>query len=357
MKKHLKVRYVLLVLFLLTMVTSVSGQGGGFRRPGGAGGFRPFWLPRGPAGRAKIRPLAVKPIRATRPPVTRALVKSPKPPAFGQQLVPHRPTAEVVELRGLARARNWTALRELVAGMPLPETASPEIADALPGVREQSGNLEALQRLWRAVGDRTKLPGADTLEPALAKLGPDDRAYVRKYLVCRALREGQGDLAHKAQPAGQPPDAPTILRDLQAVADKPPAAPPPTALPFNLGPEGPRISPRPQVRKKLGDRLPVLEEELLQVELRARTQVRARIEVAGSKAWHLLNIHLHRLGGHHTAQMVMDHDEEKDAEVEAEVEAEVRKQLGRPLEPAERVLVLHLHVTKTPAELAEILKR
>jgi WD40 repeat protein len=205
----------------------------------------------------------------------------------------------MVELQPLINARNWRDVPRLVP-VPVPEM-DPELAIALRGVHKESVHLEALQGLEDAVsGDRTKVPGAETLEAALAMLG-SDRAYVKKYVAARSHLEGQGGLPPDVQPGGEPPKFQTILRDLQAQAAEPaPALPPPANVsPPNLVPEAPPRSLRPLPVEKLGADLPEPElGELRKAELTVRTRVLAMIDAARSKALHQLNNHLHRLGGH-----------------------------------------------------------
>jgi hypothetical protein len=347
MKKHRNVRQVLFVLFFLTMVTCPGGIGcRGARLPAGGWGCRAVRPPGGLPVVAKLRP-AVKipvpePIPPFKPPVWVPPVKGPKLPEVGQGFAPRGPAADVVGLQRLAKPGDWTAPPAIRPAQPAPlatlqenvgardwrsvrilsleEAARPHATaevTALRGLGEQSGQLEALETLGRAAGgDWPKVPAAEVLEAELAKLPEGLRAEVRKYLVSRARLEGNSGLARELQRGGEPPDAPTILRDLTALAAEPPVTPPPAqnASRLNLGPEGPQISLRPGVREELGKGLPELElAKLPKVELAARIQVRAKIEGAGHQAWDHLNVHLNHLKKHHAPQLQPRRNENKDA--------------------------------------------
>jgi hypothetical protein len=204
--------------------------------------------------------------------------------------------------------------------LSLEEAARPHpIAEvtALRGLGEQSRQLEALETLGRAAGgDWPKVPTADVLEAALANLPEGLRADVRRYLVSRARLEGNSGLARELQPGGEPPDGPTILRDLTALAAAPPVRPPPAqnASPLNLRPEAPQISLRPAVREDLRKGLSELElDKLPKVELEARIQVRAKIEGAGHQAWGHLNNHLNHLKKLCAPQLEPHPNEDNDA--------------------------------------------
>jgi WD40 repeat protein len=289
-KKKINVRHVLFVLFMLVMVTGPGPVPGkpNLRVPGCRGAAPPPRVVLNPVRPPLVVPIPVPPVKP--PPLP------PAPPAIR----PEQP-ATLTTLQEKVRARDWRSVHLL----SLAEAARPHaIAEvtALRRLGEQSGQLEALETLGRAAGgDWPKVHAADVLEAALAKLPPDLRADVRKYLVSRARLEGNSGLARELQRGGEPPDAPTILRDLTALAEEPRVRPPPAqnASPLNLGPEAPKISLRPEVREELGKGLPELKlDELPKVELVARIQVRAKIDVAGSEASRHLKINLDRLAGH-----------------------------------------------------------
>ena len=109
-------------------------------------------------------------------------------------------------------------------------------------------------------------------------------------------------------------------------------------------PEPEPIGLKAPVREKLDTYLPGLPKDLPGAELGARRGAVRAIEISAGTHWHHVALHLYNLKSSASASEPDDR------------EKKVESQLGRPLRPEERLLARRLLRTRSPAEVAAVLR-
>jgi len=350
MNKIIKVRYLLFAALLLT-IASWPGSFPGPESAAAMGGAR------GVATRYALRGAAEASMSQATKVLPKAAFKSS--PFMGRVAAGtvSRPLAR--ELSVLARNSNWNAFHAVTTKNLAERGTSEAAAPLLRELADQGGTMKALQKLQAGITRSAPLPSAEMVESALKALPEGSRPGVLCYVSGRAQLEGNLDLARKLS-GDQLPDAQAILRDMERLGASPgvPAGPtgPHNPLPV---PEGPAISVHPAVKESLGKDLPALPKDLPVLDQLPAAELRARKwvlgEFHGSANWpeHRLIVHFAYTNNGNAPSLPAPPDWKKEDEG---TEAAVETRLGRPLEPAERILIRHLRDKKTPEQLAAVVK-
>jgi hypothetical protein len=268
---------------------------------------------------------------------------APKLPSGAGRAIPRLPAgARFVPARAGTRALVFSVLaassRPAVAGRPL------------EALEANTNSLKALRHLRELVhGPWPKAVSAEQVKAGVVAYAqtasPKDAAVMRRYLALRAEMEGQPDVARRLLLPGEERDAQLVLRDLrvlEAISATPPPFSPLGHLPL---PEPEPLSLKALVREQPIVDLEALVEDLPATELRARRGALRFIEISAGRHWSHVVLSLRH---HKGATAVSQRDDH---------ETEVERQLGRPLTPAEQLLVRRLLRNKTTAEVVAILRR
>jgi hypothetical protein len=337
-----------LIIFSFLVLTLLTGPGVPVRGVRCSGGAR---IPGGGGCASGARAVKVPPSVVTRPvpPVVVKNVPTPKIPTVRgpviSRQIPNRPLPG--NLPGVAgRAGRLSAIAPLVhpPAAELPGTA----VESLAGLNVGESNLKALSGLRNLVHEpwpeNLRIEDVNAAVEGFAKTAsPQDVNAMRGYVSVRTRMEGRPDVAEKFLPAGEKPDAESVLRDLKVMEDL--GAKPPSDLPWGdlPLPEAELFGLKAPVHEALDKDLPGLVPRLSAAEARARRVALRYIDVSAETHVYHYHLHLHNL-------MHLIRTSEKDKR-EDEVERRVDK-----LTEEERLMARRLLRTKSTDEIVTILR-
>lgn len=328
---------------------------GGGVRPGGA---RPVETPTAARPRAIVAPgyragIGISTGATAR---TTGVTVRPRTPLTADDVVAIGKVAAKLEaVRAAAADGSPEVVTQAVADVPV-AALPPELHQAITAVPRGVRAVKTLDDLRAAVA-----AGDDAKSAALLRdVEVSDRPLagdVRRWLGYRAMRDGKADAARAILGEAPPPDSRVLLRDLtRTLAAAETFGPDPGVV--LLVPEAPATGIRPGVKEDPLADLPPLT-EVSAVEKRCQDGLSSRIASHLQTHQARGNANLGRVQGFVEAAREREKDPafEDERRKEREALAAVEAKLGRPLDPAERLLAQAvLRQGKTPDEVAKIVK-
>jgi hypothetical protein len=292
-------------------------------------------------------PRPILPGLPARPPIFRAAPPAEEAGAL-KRVSPH-----LEEIGQLGRNQEWDKLSQPVQEALRTPNLPPELQETLGGVDRQASRMQSIEELETVLGTGKVDPArVDSLKKNLAHLreatGDHELARsVENYLALKAELAGCPKVARKLLPAGQREvDAARRFRDLKtSLLGEGQARPAhPEAADWwsqHLIPEPKAGGPRVWVKESALKDLPSLKKELQAADKVLRARLKTRIKAKATAPRYYLGQNLARLQHYSRLGKKGQEDEKKKvrAQWREQPAAAVARLLGRPLTPAEKVLV------------------